>query len=238
MAFVYIWFWIFGWLGQQFSPFFPFNMFTWHRYWIGIYPTRVFPCSSLTVAWHSHGWWGRWAWGRRRMINSCFEGVMDVEEGKLKEELVDKPGTTIGTKFSVLQCIRIPFLMRLWFLDRWSTHKSIRVHRKPFPAIKLLAYPRRVSLSRIYPILWHKSGLFMRLHFSIGCYDCRRTSQRRQSIHFSSFEVLFFWSCASKIRSLQQFLVPQVWDLMQAGTNFPKARRMLLYFSSLILGCF
>ena len=25
---------------------------------------------------------------------------MDVEEGKLEEELVDKPGTTIGTKFS------------------------------------------------------------------------------------------------------------------------------------------
>ena len=32
---------------------------------------------------------------------SCLEGVMDVEEGKLEEELVDKPGTTIGTKFSV-----------------------------------------------------------------------------------------------------------------------------------------
>ena len=33
---------------------------------------------------------------------SCLEGVMDVEEGKLEDELVDKPGTTIGTKFSVL----------------------------------------------------------------------------------------------------------------------------------------
>ena len=50
------------------------------------------------------------------MINSCLEGVMDVEEGKLEEELVDKPGTTIGTKFSVLHCIRIPFLMRCGFL--------------------------------------------------------------------------------------------------------------------------
>ena len=35
---------------------------------------------------------------------------MDVEEGTLEEELVDKPRTTIGTKFSVLHCIRIPFL--------------------------------------------------------------------------------------------------------------------------------
>ena len=40
---------------------------------------------------------------------SCLEGVMDVEDCKLEEELVEKPGTTIGTKFSVLHCIRKPF---------------------------------------------------------------------------------------------------------------------------------
>ena len=45
---------------------------------------------------------------------SCLEGVMDVQEWKL-EELVDKPGTTIRTKFSVLHCILIPFLMRCGF---------------------------------------------------------------------------------------------------------------------------
>ena len=26
-----------------------------------------------------------------------------------EDELADKPGTTVGTKFSVLHCIRIPF---------------------------------------------------------------------------------------------------------------------------------
>ena len=30
---------------------------------------------------------------------------MDVEEGKLEEALADKPGTTIGTKFSVLHTL-------------------------------------------------------------------------------------------------------------------------------------
>ena len=40
---------------------------------------------------------------------------MGVEEGKLEDELTDKPGTTIGTKFSMLHCIRIPFLMRCGF---------------------------------------------------------------------------------------------------------------------------
>ena len=33
--------------------------------------------------------------------------------------------------------------------------------------------------------------LFMRLHFSIGGYDCRRTAHFRQSIHFSITQVLF-----------------------------------------------
>ena len=44
---------------------------------------------------------------------SCFIGVREVDEDA-EEELV-KPGTTIGTKFSVLQIIRIPSLMRCGF---------------------------------------------------------------------------------------------------------------------------
>ena len=40
---------------------------------------------------------------------SCLEGVMKVERWELEDELVDKPGTTIRTKFSVSHCIRIPF---------------------------------------------------------------------------------------------------------------------------------
>ena len=43
------------------------------------------------------------------MINFLRQSVMGVEVDKLEEELADKPGTTIGTKFSVLHCIRIPF---------------------------------------------------------------------------------------------------------------------------------
>ena len=36
------------------------------------------------------------------------------DDDEVEEELV-KPGTTIGTKFSVLQSIRIPFFMRCGF---------------------------------------------------------------------------------------------------------------------------
>ena len=44
---------------------------------------------------------------------SCFIGVRKDDED-VEEKLV-KPGTTIGTKFSVLQIIRIPSLMRCGF---------------------------------------------------------------------------------------------------------------------------
>ena len=41
---------------------------------------------------------------------------MDVrEDDEDAEEELDKPGTKIGTKFSVLQIIRIPSLMRCGF---------------------------------------------------------------------------------------------------------------------------
>ena len=45
---------------------------------------------------------------------SCLEGVFEVDEDP--EDELDKPGTTIGTKFSVLHGILIPFLMRCGFL--------------------------------------------------------------------------------------------------------------------------
>ena len=44
---------------------------------------------------------------------SSLEGVFEVDEDA--EEELHKPGTTIGTKFSVLQIIRIPSLMRCGF---------------------------------------------------------------------------------------------------------------------------
>ena len=73
---------------------------------------------------------------------SCFESVLEVDEDP--EDELDKPGTTTGTKFSVLHCIRIPFLMRCGF-DHWSIHKNIRFHRKAFQATVLLACFRGLS---------------------------------------------------------------------------------------------
>ena len=37
----------------------------------------------------------------------CLESVLEVDESDPEDEF-DKPGTTEGTKFSELHCIRIP----------------------------------------------------------------------------------------------------------------------------------
>ena len=83
--------------------------------------------------------------------------------------------------------------MRCGF-DRWSIHKSIRVRRKAFRAIRLLAYSRGLSFivkKNISHSLTQTVASSCVLHFSIGCYDCRRTSRRRQGIHFSRIRVHF-----------------------------------------------
>ena len=77
---------------------------------------------------------------------SCLESVMDVEESKLEEELVDKPGTTIWTKFSVLQIIRLPCWMRCGF---WPL-----IHSYEYPCWSQSFPSDGLSLSSIYPTLW------------------------------------------------------------------------------------
>ena len=47
---------------------------------------------------------------------SCDEDVEEVGGNDVEEELVDKPETTNGTKFDILQSILLPFLMRCGFL--------------------------------------------------------------------------------------------------------------------------
>ena len=115
VVFIFIWFWVLvGLEANRGSP----RSFrsTWHRCWMGIYPTPIFPFSSLTVSWYSCSWWSGRAWGRCRMITllswRCHWGW---RMRTWKKNFDDKPGTTIGTKLSVLHCIGIPFLSEKWF---------------------------------------------------------------------------------------------------------------------------
>ena len=94
---------------------------------------------------------------------------MGVEVGKLEEELVDKPRTTIGTKFSVLHCIRIPFFNEMWFL---TVDPFIRI------SVFIAKLSKRQYCWRVLEdfdcqeyiqfLDIHNCGLFIRLHFTIG----------------------------------------------------------------------
>ena len=116
---------------------------------------------------------------------SCLEG-----EGKLEEEPVDKPGTTIGTKVSVLHCIRIPFSMRCGF---WPLIHSYEYpcSSQSFPSGKTAGESSRTFIVKNITNSLTNCGLFMRLHFTIGCYNRRRTSRCRHGFHFSGIRILF-----------------------------------------------
>ena len=85
---------------------------------------------SLLVASSSSRTWNSLTLGEEDEVEeddeewlSCLEGIFEVDEDP--EDELDKPGTTIGTKFSVLHCIRILFLMRCGF---WPL-----IHSKEYP---------------------------------------------------------------------------------------------------------
>ena len=158
---------------------------------------------------------------------SCLEGVFDVDEDP--EDELDKPGTTIGMKFSVLQSIRIPFLMRCGcltidpfvgmsvFIEKLSKRQYCRRVIEDFHSQEYIQF---FDIHRC---------LFMRLHFSTGGHDYRRSTRFRQNIHFSITQVLFFdhvhWR--SGVDNKFSFLKFQRWC-----TYFPKVRRMLLFSCS------
>ena len=86
----------------------------------------------------------------------CNVGVAASDVGDVGivelEELVDKPGTTMGTLFSVLHCIRLP-LECVVVSHHWSTRRNILDLRRVFQVRELLVYLRDALLSKINPIL-------------------------------------------------------------------------------------
>ena len=118
----------------------------------------------------------------------------------------------------------------MWFLDRWSTHMSIHVHRKAFLAIKLLRQ-ECIQFSDV-------CSLFIRLHLTIDCYDRRRTSWCRHGFQFSGIQILLLIMCIDALESRTNSLSSGFRLMAQVDTNSPKVRRMLFYVSPLIFRIF
>ena len=140
----------------------------------------------------SCGWGSRRAWGRLGWSRSCLKGVMGVEVGKLEEELDDK--TWNHDRNEVLRGTLYSNTIFEWGMvfDRWSIRMSIRVHRKAFRAVqycwRILEDFHCQEYTQFFDI---NCGLFVRLHFTIGGYDYRKTARFRQGIHFGKIQVFF-----------------------------------------------
>ena len=91
----------------------------------------------------------------------------------------------------MLQGILIPFFNEMWFL---TIDPFIRI------SVFIAKLSERQYCWRVFEDFHSEEYiqffdihccLFMRLHFSIGAYDYRRTARFRLSIHFSITQVLF-----------------------------------------------
>ena len=173
------------------SPFYHlFNIWTWHKHWMGIYTTQIFPFSSLTVALHSCGWWSRRAWGRCRMINllssRCHWFCLRTG-GRTRWQAWNHDRNEV---------LRITLYSNPVFDDMWFLTVD--------PIIRITVFIAKLSkrqycwriledfhCQEFFQFFDVHCGLFMRLHFSIGGCDYRRTTRLRQSIHFSRNQILF-----------------------------------------------
>ena len=166
---------------------------TWHGRLMGIYPARIFPFSSLTVAWCCRSWWRRRAWGRCRMMTllswKCHWCWMN--ENWRTNLLADKPGTKIGTKFSMLNWIRIPFWMRCGF---WPLiHSSeYQFSSQSFPSDNTAGVLSRTFIVKNIPnSLTYKIASSCVCTSPLAVIDYRRTARFGQSFHFSITQVFF-----------------------------------------------
>ena len=115
---------------------------------------------------------------------------MDVEEGKLEEELVDKPGTTIRNEVFRIALYSNPVYNDMWFLT--VTHSyEYPCSSQSFPSDNTAGVLSRTFIvKKLSNSLTCTVASSWRLHFSIGCYNRRRTSRCRHGFQFSGTQIL------------------------------------------------
>ena len=190
----------FGWLGsardwfhgkQRVSQYHLFNIWTWRRNWRGINSTLILSFSNLPVARCCCSWWRRRAWCGCRMMTllswRCHGGWRMRTGWRTRWQAWNHD------RNEVLRVTLYPNPVFEWdvVFDRWSTHKNIRFHRKAFRVIDCWRILEDFHCREYIQFFDVHCGPFMRLYFSIGYCDCRRTARFRQSIHFSITQVLF-----------------------------------------------
>ena len=165
------------------------TFWAWHRHWKGINPTQS-SVSNLPVAWCCCSCWNRRPWGRCRMIAllswKCHWGWRMRTGGRTRQ----------AWNHDRNEILRIANYPNPVFNEMWF------VTVDPFTRISVFIaklserqYCWRVIedfLSQKYTQFFDiNCGRFMRLHFTIGCYNHRRTSRCRHGFQLIGIQILF-----------------------------------------------
>ena len=130
----------------------------------------------------------------------------DVEDG-LVPDLDDNPGTTRGTKCSVLQRIFFPCLVWVWPLTA-GVLVGITVFfaelSKWWNCRRVIEYLHRQEEINIVHVFL---CFLVCLHFSVGRYHRCGVPGSQQSLHFVWAPILFCLACALMLRSQPRMLV-------------------------------
>ena len=118
-----------------------------HWHWRDVTVRCIFPFSNLHFAYCR---WRRWGWRRWRRMTLLSHRCLWSRWKMNLTNLVPQSERSSP-------CYTLTESHFFWdvVLDHWSIRRNTRFHRKAFRAITLLACSRGLSLSRIYPILWH-----------------------------------------------------------------------------------
>ena len=143
--------------------------------------TTVVPV--LSVAWHNCGWWWTRTWRRWWAMTLLSWSVVEVDESDPEDEFADQPGTTIRTKFSVLQSIRIHFewdvthtpVLLMKYL--WSPHpRDVRILECTVKIIKAEIAKSEPTSKRREDLGMHSENHFLK---GRNCEICQRTKITR-----------------------------------------------------------
>ena len=168
------------------------NIWTWHTHWRGINFPLILSFSSLTVTWCCCSWWRRRAWGRCRKMPllswRCHWSWRMRTGGRRTRWQAwnhDRDEVLLVARYSnavfhEMWFLTIdPFIRISVFIAKLSERQYCWCVVEDFHS---------QEYTQFFDI---HSCLFMRLHFSIGGYDYRRTTRLRQSVHFSITQVLY-----------------------------------------------
>ena len=120
------------------------------------------------------------------LITVSFDEDVEVVGEDEVEQLVDKPGTTHGTQFDIMQSILLPFLVRC-VSDRWSSGKYSHDLRRASRVKELQVCLQETHCHEF--VQFFDICFFPCSHLAVGRHHRRRTSRCPHGLQFGRVKV-------------------------------------------------